>query len=222
MRTRGGETNFPSHPGKHRAPEPALAPVGVEPLTSLAAPAESSGPSRLPRPLLLWPRRVHVSPAHPKDTRGYSVAPQEPHRSIPTADPPPACPPGSPASSPRLLLFLISPRSPSGLSSSPGNRTSSPSALAKHAVFLLSAHRLSKFGIVSLHYEGVPKTGVDLKGCSREGLGSFLGRWLGWLGQVKQDSLPRGREQGDTPPDPADLPHMSRACQSSPRIPFII
>ena len=101
MRTGGGETSFLSHPGKHRAPEPALAPAGVEPLTSLAAPAESSGPSRLPRPLLLRPRRVHVSPAHPKDTRGYSVAPQEPHRSIPTADPPPACPPGSPSSSPR-------------------------------------------------------------------------------------------------------------------------
>lgn len=84
-----------------------------------------------------------------------------------------------------LLLFLISPSSPSGLSLSPGNCTSSPSTLAKHAMFLLSTHRLSKFGIVSLHYEGVPKTGADLKGCSREGLGSFLGHWLGWLRQNK-------------------------------------
>lgn len=46
----------------------------------------------------------------------------------------------------------------------------------------------------------------------------------GWAGfaKSKQDSLPWGREQGDTPPDPADLPHMSWACQKSPRIPFII
>ena len=100
VRTEGGETSFPSHPGKHRAPEPTLAPAGVLPLTSLVAPAESSGPSRLPHPLLLRPRRVHVSPAHPKNTWGYSVAPWEPHCSIPTTDPPLACPLGSPASSP--------------------------------------------------------------------------------------------------------------------------
>lgn len=56
-----------------------------------------------------------------------------------------------------LLFFFLSPRSPSGLSSSPGNHTSSPRALAKHTAFLLSTHRLSKFGIVSLHYEGFQK-----------------------------------------------------------------
>lgn len=63
----------------------------------------------------------------------------------------------------------------------------------------------------------------SLEGCWRGGgPAPFWGRARAGFAKSKQDSLPWGQELGDTPPDPADLPHMSWACQKSPRIPFII
>lgn len=103
--------------------------------------------------LALWKVPVHfASPAcfcsgpeesmchlqDPKNIRGYFVTPP-----IPTPAPALACPGATALSCQEgLSAGFFFPRSPSGLCSSPGNRTSSPRALAKHAMFVLSAHRL--------------------------------------------------------------------------------
>lgn len=68
-----------------------------------------------------------------------------------------------------------------GFWSGQGNHTSSPGALAKHSLFVLSWHKLSKFQVVSLTYEG-PQDVHSFEGLAWDcevGFCFFLGYWLG-------------------------------------------